>query len=74
MKVCIYPLGQTETIRRALVQDGWHAELTAENWIEATHVHVANQVQARERLYPIGLLTTGAARIEWEPLVVARPR
>jgi hypothetical protein len=71
MKVCIYPLGQADAIRRALLHDGWIAKMIAGNRIEATHVHVANEEQARERLYPIGLLTTGSARIEWEPSVLA---
>jgi hypothetical protein len=71
MKISIYPLGSAETIQDALLQDGWQTKLIADNWIEATHPHVADEEQARERLYPLGLLTTGTARIELEPFALA---
>lgn len=74
MKISIYPLGPAETIRELLSQDGWQTKLTTDNRIEASHPKVADEEQARERLYPLGLLTTGTVRIEWEPCVLAGSR
>ncbi len=74
MRISIYPLGSANAVRELLVEDGWRTEFAAGDCIEATHPHVANEEQARERLYPLGLLTTGTVRIEWEPCVLAESR
>jgi hypothetical protein len=69
MKVYIQLLRPSKTLLKSLEADGWRLEAAHEGAVHAGHPHLHNEAGARARLHELGLLTSSAVRIEFQPSV-----
>jgi hypothetical protein len=67
MKVYIEMLRSPATLRRALEADGWRLEAAHAGAVLAGHPQLHDEAAARGRLHDLGLLTSSALRIEFQP-------
>jgi len=72
MQVAFRMIRDFPELAEILRADGWDVEETASGTVLATHPAVGDEQAARLRLQPLGLLTTGAARLEFRPVARAR--
>src|SRR5262245_45448937 len=74
MRVLLRPLRACPDLPRALRTDGWRLEGGPDEAILTEHPRVADEEAARSRLHRLGLLTSGAVRIEFLPAPWLSPR
>jgi hypothetical protein len=67
MKLHIETLRNREGIRELLREHGWRLDKGGGSSYSARHPAVSDQATARERLNALGLLTSPAVRIEFNP-------
>jgi hypothetical protein len=65
MHVSIQSLRRSEAFLTALREDGWSVECGPDGAVSARHPLAADEGAARRRLHGLGLLTSGALRIEF---------
>lgn len=65
MIVNIEILYDRETVRDRLLNDGWQLRDESFGSLSASHPHVTSEREARRRLHGLGLLTSGALRVEF---------
>jgi hypothetical protein len=73
MKVHIHALRHHESVRRLLLTHGWRLDGAGKSY-SARHPAVRDQAAARSRLNDLGLLTSPAVRIEFDPHPVSPAR
>jgi hypothetical protein len=67
MTVHIQPLRAHEVVRRILVEHGWRVDRASGPAYSARHPAVKDEKAARDRLSGVGLLTSPAVRIAFDP-------
>jgi hypothetical protein len=67
MTVHIQALRDREGVRRLLLKHGWRLDRASGPSYLARHPAVNDQAAARDRLNDVGLLTSPAVRIEFDP-------
>jgi hypothetical protein len=67
MQVHIQSLRHHEAVRRILARNGWRLDREGGPRYFARHPAVKDQEDARGRLNDVGLLTSSAVRIEFDP-------
>lgn len=65
MKVQFRFLYDAESMMDRLRDDGWELQRGLLDVISARHPQVTSEREARNRLYSLGLLTSGALRVEF---------
>jgi hypothetical protein len=65
MRVRIELLRRSEPVLAALRGDGWAVAFGEDGAVSARHPRVPDESAARRRLHRLGLLTSGALRIEF---------
>ena len=68
MKVHIQTLRDRDAVRHLLLKHGWRLDRASGPHYSARHPDVTDQKSARHRLNDLGLLTSAAVRIEFDPL------
>jgi hypothetical protein len=67
MTVHIQTLRDRDSVRRLLLKHGWRPDRASGPHYSARHPDVTDQKSAHHRLNDVGLLTSGAVRIEFGP-------
>ena len=60
-------LENAENVRENLLRDGWRAEPQPDGSLIISHPQVSDEEAARERLDQLGVLTSQAIRLDFEP-------
>jgi hypothetical protein len=71
MDLRIRPLGDPAPVREALQDDGWTLDPQPDGSFLASNADVPDEAAARRRLDALGLLTSNAVQIDFQP---TRPR
>jgi len=67
MIVHVRLLEHAEAVQVLLLRDGWTVESQADGSLTISHPQVPDEQAARDRLDRLGLLTSPAVRLDFEP-------